>query len=440
MGSVPQLRSVPSSTAEYASDGLMSAVGTAVTQLQEWIEIRDYAGYEPYDILNSPLFSAAWLRRPPVSWAFIQVGKRWGGESLRRLLRVPISKNPKALALMLAGYCDRLRSGETCPDRMNYVKSQLALLRSPEEDFFCWGYDWDFVSLRGTVLPAFRPNVIATVFAGQALLDMVETTGDLEAAEMASSVGRFIVTRLRRPIDTAADLCFSYTPWDQTRIYNGSALAAAFLARLGRANGDREYLELSRRAMHYLIKEQRPDGYWFYGAGRAQRWIDGFHTGYNLEAMIAYRQGTGDGSVDDALGRGYNFYVDHLFDDRGVPKYLHDTLYPIDIHCCSQAILTFAAYASENPAAWQKALEVTEWSLNNMRTPSGHFAYQIHRWWRDETPYMRWAQAWMFRALARLQRGLRNAYAAPTQTSRTNNPSESRESLQLEGRGRKASG
>jgi rhamnogalacturonyl hydrolase YesR len=273
------------------------------------------------------------------------------------------------------------------------------------------------------VLPAFRPNAIATVFAGQALLDTAETTGDQEAADMAASAGRFIVTRLRRSIDTAADLCFSYTPWDQTRIYNSSALVAAFLTRLGRSSGDLEYLELGRRAMHYLVKEQRPDGCWFYGAGRVQRWIDSFHTGYNLEAMLAYRQLTGDNSVDDAVRRGYSFYVDRLFDDRGVPKYFYDALYPIDVHCCSQAILTFTAFAAENPEAWRKALEVTQWTLNNMRAPAGHFIYQIHRWWRDETPYMRWAQAWMFRALARLQRSLTGEYAA-SGIGAESNPSE----------------
>src|SRR5208283_4221542 len=82
-------------------------IDSALQKLQEWVEFRDYSGFEPYDILNSPLLSFPWLRRSHVSIAFVQIGRRWGGSRLRSLLRVPSSKNPKALALLLASYCDR---------------------------------------------------------------------------------------------------------------------------------------------------------------------------------------------------------------------------------------------------------------------------------------------------------------------------------------------
>jgi hypothetical protein len=38
-----------------------------------------------------------------------------------------------------------------------------------------------------------------------------------------------------------------------------------------------------------------------------------------------------------------------------------------------------------------------------MSSPEGYFYYQTHRWWQDRTAYMRWGQAWMFRALTRLE-------------------------------------
>jgi hypothetical protein len=40
--------------------------------------------------------------------------------------------------------------------------------------------------------------------------------------------------------------------------------------------------------------------------------------------------------------------------------------------------------------------------MKNMRSPDGSFFYQRHRLATNRTPYMRWGQAWMFRALARL--------------------------------------
>ena len=385
-------------------DQALRTVNAAVKGVQEWIEKRDYAGHEPYDILNSPLFGARVFRLRPLSWGLIRIGRR-GGMTLRRILRVPASKNPKALGLMLSGYCDLLTEGRDCGPQMSYLKAELKRLRSPREEHFSWGYDWNFVALRGTVLPAFQPNAIATIFCGNALLDMAER-GDSGAGQMAESAGRFIVTRLNRSVDTATDLCFSYTPWDRTRIYNSSALAAAFLARLSVYQQNSGYLEVAKRCMHYICQEQRPDGSWFYGAGRLQRWIDSFHTGYNLEAILAYRHLTGDRSFDDTIERGYKFYVNNFFGRGDAPKYFHDRLYPIDVHCCSQAILTFCSFVGEDAKAVDRALRVADWTLGNMRSPDGSFYYQTHRLWPDRTPYMRWGQAWMFRALARLQKTL----------------------------------
>lgn len=403
MNAVSQIAAIPQSGDAPLASIRQSRIALAVRELQNWIEIRDYAGYEPYDMLNSPFFSALGLRCRPLSWALIQVGKRFAGNKLRNLLRVPPSRNPKALGLILSAYCDHFRTGADCLPQMESLKIRLRSLRSPHEEDFCWGYDWNFVSLRGPVLPAFRPNVIATVFCAQALLDLAQTTGDAKALEMAASAGHFIVTRLDRSVDTAKALCFSYTPWHRTQIYNSSALAAAFLARLGREIENSQYLRLAERAMQYLLAQQQPSGAWFYGAGRMQRWIDGFHTGYNLEALLLYRRITGDTSVDAALRRGLAFYRNHLIDSDGAPKYLHDSRYPIDIHCCSQAILTFAAFAAEDNEAREKAFEVVEWTLDNMRAPEGYFYYQAHRFRRNRTAYMRWGQAWMFRSLTRLK-------------------------------------
>ncbi|MGB8065778.1 MAG: hypothetical protein WCF26_28090 [Candidatus Sulfotelmatobacter sp.] len=403
MNAVSQVVTDPPSTDLRLVTDQQARIARAIHDLQNWIEVRDYAGYEPYDILNSPLLSRVGLRFPALSWALIQVAKKFGGNRLRGWLRVPPSTNPKALGLMLAGYCDQFRSGADCSAQMRDLKSRLRRLRSPSERDFCWGYDWNFVSLRGPVLPAYQPNAIATVFCAQALLDLAQVSGDEGALEMAASAGRFIVTRLIRSVDTATDLCFSYTPLHASKIYNSSALCAAFLLRLGLQINNREYQELAKRALHYLVAEQQPTGSWFYGAGRMQRWIDGFHTGYNLEALLAYRRLSGDASVDAPLRRGFEFYQNQLFDMDGAPKYLHNSRYPIDVHSCSQAILTFATFAPEDTGARDKAVAVAEWTLDHMRAPEGYFYYQIHRWTRNRAAYMRWGQAWMFRALTRLE-------------------------------------
>ncbi len=384
--------------------GIASEITRSIGELVAWLKACNYAGYEPYDILNSPLLSGDWARRQPFATLFIQSAKRFGGLRLRHLLRVPPSRNPKALGLILSAYCDLAACGQSTTSEAQSMKRALQALRSPGESEFCWGYDWDYVSLRGTRLPAFSPNSIATYFCATALLDMAEQFHDVEAREMALSATHLLVTKLNRSVDTTTNLCLSYTPADRTVIYNSSALVGSLLARVAISKRDPEYLGVARRIMHYLADQQRADGAWTYGAGRAQGWIDSFHTGYNLGALLSYQNSTGDCSFEASLRRGYRYYVNTFFTADGAPKYFHNALYPIDVHCCSQAMLTFCDFAALDSDARERALRIASWTLDHMRNPNGTFCYQIHRFWTDRTPYIRWGQAWMLRALARVKR------------------------------------
>jgi len=397
----PAASGAASRSVSLVPDDLAKTVDNSLRTLRHWMEERDYAGYEPFDILSSPLLRGRWARWWPIAIGLIQFGKRYAGSGVRNWLQVPPSKNPKALGLILSAYCDMARYGENTRAAALRIKSDLKRLRSPFEPEYCWGYDWDHVS-RGGRMPAFSSNCIATCFCARALLDSAEVFDDAEARTMAESAGRYLVTRLNRPVDTPEQLCLSYTPTAWMKVFNASVLAGALLARL--APRDPEYAGLARRAMNYLASQQRPDGSWHYGAAVRHHWIDGFHTAYNLEALLHYQRATGDGAFAAAVRRGYQYYTGHFFRGDGAPKYFHNSVYPIDIHSCSQAILSFCDFSTEDPLAREFAFKVTRWTLAHMRNQDGTFAFQMHRFWTNRTPYMRWGQAWMLHALARLNR------------------------------------
>ncbi len=370
--------------------------------LRRWIETRQFAGYEPFDLLNSPYLSGAWARKALPAILFIQAGKRFAGLRLRQALKIPPSRNPKALGLCLSAYCDLAQAGYDVSAEAAWLKNELIRLRSPLEAEYCWGYDWDYVSLRGPRLPAFAPNCIASYFCGTAMMEMHKVFADSEALEIAESVARFLTTRLHRSFESAEEVCFSYTPNDKTLIYNSSALTAVFLARIGSLRENQEYLSLAHKAMVFLQRGQLESGGWYYGRLRRQRWIDGFHTSYNVCALLDYLRITGDRTFNDAMLLGHRYYQTNFFTGEGAPKYFHDRTFPIDIHGCSQAILHFIAFTSIDPQALELAQRTFGWTMNNMAAPDGAFYYQRHRYWTNRTPYMRWGQAWMLRALARL--------------------------------------
>ena len=374
----------------------------ALEKLRAWIESRQFAGYEPYDVLNSPYLRGDWAHKAPLSFVLIQTGKRFGGLRLRQALKIPPSRNPKALGLCLSAYCDLSRSGHDVSAEAAWLKAELIRLRSPAEQEFCWGYDWDYMSIRGTRLPAFSPNCIASYFCGTAMLEMGEAFGDSEALEIAESVARFFVSRLNRSLESENAVCFSYTPNDKTLIYNNSVLAGVFLARLGKLRDKKDYLSLARKTMVFLQTNQLPTGGWYYGCLRRQRWIDGFHTSYNICALLDYQAITGSREFEETMLLGHRYYRSIFFTAEGAPKYFHNRIFPIDIHSCSQAILHFAAFASIDSEARALGWRTFQWTMRNMSAVDGSFFYQRHRTWVDRSPYMRWGQAWMFRALARL--------------------------------------
>jgi hypothetical protein len=377
------------------------SLAPAIRSLRSWMESRQFAGYEPFDLLNSPYLQSRWMRRFPLGVLIIQAGKKFGGVLLRRLLKVPLSRNPKALALSLSAYCDLARSGEDVSATIDWLKGELIRLRSPGEPDWCWGYDWDYLSLRGSRLTAFSPNSIATYFCGMAMLDLFDLRADPDAKEMGASAAHFLASRLRRSHESGDEVCLSYTPNDTTRIYNSSALAGVLLARVGQATGNEEYLSLARKVMTFLERGQLPNGGWYYGKLRRQRWIDSFHTSYNICALLDYQHITGDTRFAGSMLRGHRFYQKAFFTPAGAPRYFHNRTYPIDIHTCAQAMLHFAAFRNS-----EAALQVWDWVRRNMAAPDGHYYYQRHPLWVNRTPYMRWGQAWMLRALAKMQRAI----------------------------------
>jgi len=399
-------------------------LNAALRKLHLWIWEKKLVGYDPYDILNSPNLSSGLLRNPPFSYFFIQLGKRFGGMAMRRFMKVPESINPKAIALYLCSLCEMAKFDLDVQyrEQIEYCLTELKRLRSPGEVEFCWGYDFDFMSIRGNVLGKYAPNSIATVFAGKALQQTAQVFRLEEAEQMAQSAARFLVTRLNRSINDTKHFCFSYTPLDRTVIHNSNALVCSFLAGIVQDQDRQLWLDICQRGLGFLADSQNEIGRWPYGEGRWQEWADNFHTAYNLEALMDYRETSGDGQFDRHLKKGFVYWQQNFFLANGLPKYYDDSIYPVDTHSCAQAILTMChahdlqiidSTAGERvlQSPLMMALKIAQWTFDHMQNRDGSFAFQEHRYWIDRTPYMRWGQTFMLFALSRLLRILNGVTA-----------------------------
>ena len=383
----------------------MNKINHSINILHDYCEKEDYRGWDPFDGLNSELFNKSNLKNYYLPRLFlIQLLKR-SPINFRKILKVPKDYNTKGLSLFLTSYCNlySLSNDKLYLEKINFIAEKLISLRSKSYPESCWGYNFDWQS-RAFFLPKYTPTVVATSFVADSLFAAYEITKNTKYLDHALSSANFIKNRLNIVSDSNG-IIFSYSPLDNTRVYNASILGARSLAQAYYYTDNKDYFDSSTQAVNYVISKQNFDGSWIYGELKIQKWIDSFHTGFILECISDYMKFTNDNKFIDQLDKGMEYYLKNFFEENGAPKYYNNSLYPIDIHSPAQLITTLykTNYFSKNK---NLANKVVVWTIKNMQHKNGYFYYQKNRFFTSKIPYMRWSQAWMFYALSYFKRGI----------------------------------
>jgi hypothetical protein len=376
------------------------------TELLRYCRSHDWAGYDPYDGLNSRVFqSLRFLHFKYPRLALIQLLKR-SPINFRRILMVPQEQNPKGLALFLTSLIKLSKLGLLRDDAsIRYLSERLLSLSNSENGYLGWGYHFDWQT-RKVLVPRGTPNIICTTFAANALLDAHKHNPDSRFLETVLGAVRFLLERLYFKVSDS-ESCFSYYQPNRTFVHNANLLGAALVSRVARETANGSLLAPALEAARFTVNKQHSDGSWDYGEcdHPSQRWIDNFHTGFNLCALRAIGLHAESSEFEPAIRRGFDFFRRHFFEKDGAPRYYHDRLYPIDIHSAAQSIITLVTLKDLDSGNITLANDVLAWTMSNMWNARGYFYFQKHRWWTNRIPYMRWSQAWMLLALAVLIEG-----------------------------------
>lgn len=365
---------------------------------------QEWAGYDPYDALNSELVErSSILQKRIPSLVLTQLLKR-SPINFRGMLRIPKTRNPKGSALFLSSL---IRNPDLAGDRaeamVESLLQQLLAMRSADTPYWCWGYSFPWRG-RNMIVKRFEPNLVCTYFAATAILDLYEQRRTPELLKIGVSAAEFILKELYWTGDGQV-AGFSYPLASlRNQVHNANLLASALLCRVYKTTGNSEFLEPAFKVASYSASKQREDGSWPYGEAKTQAWVDNFHTGYNLCALRTVARILGTDEFNNCISNGLEFYRSHFFRGDGAPRYFHNRNYPIDIHCVAQSILTLVDFSDVDPECLQLAGRVCRWAVDHMWDKRGFFYYRVLRFGRIHTPYMRWSEAWMLRALAELAR------------------------------------
>lgn len=367
-----------------------------------WAAERDYAGWDPYDGLNSPVFGA-FTDDFPGAWAVRLAGMHFVHKApvnVRPLFSVPKERNPKGIALFALAWLhwSDLEGDEDALGRAEDLLGWLWRNRSTSYDRPGWGYNFPWQNGTKFYLPANEPSIVVSVFCGRAFLKHYRLAGDRSSLRRAVLTAEFIHDHVNtRSIDGRS--LYTYTPHDDFVVVNANALAAGFFRSVADAAERDDLADRSRVLVRFVVDEQTPEGAWHYAVPADDSHLshDNFHTGFVLEALWRYRRHEADDAVDAAYRRGLDFYRERLFESDGAPRFESDQEYPHDAHAAAQGIRTLALDGGE--ASIETAAAVVAWTFENLLDPDGYFYRRRGRLLSDRTPYMRWSQAWLCYAL-----------------------------------------
>ena len=372
----------------------------------ESAKTKDYAGYSKYDALNSPFLKTLALGNKWMRLIITQAIMR-NPINFRPLLGVMKSRNPKGIAQFARSYLFLYQ--KTGEDK--YLREAKRMLQwlvenpSINRKNLCWGYNFIW---QNTIFlqDMFEPNVVVTVFVGEALIHAYRVTGNREYLECAVSVGKFILHDVPVLYDNGDERAIAYVLRKVDAIVlNNNVLVGAYLIKLWKETQDDELRVVAGKLLNYTCNKRTDYYAWFYTYPKGKSPIrhDNYHTGGILDGFIEYFEETGDDRYMDVYWNGLGYYMAELFEPDGAPRWMNDSRYPHDIHGSAQGIISFVKAGRHRAEYSEQAEKIADWTLQNLyREKTEDFMYRKGQFFKWNYSLMRWCNAWMARALGEM--------------------------------------
>ena len=230
-------------------------------------------------------------------------------------------------------------------------------------------------------------------------MEAYEITKKRRYLDIALTAAKFVIKDLHRT-EYEGGFLFSYSPLEgNDTVFNASLLGSRLLSYCYYYTKNEEYKRLAELSVKACCAGQKESGAWVYGMLPVQSWVDSFHTGYNLDGLVAYQELTGDTKYNQYMEQGFRYYIENFFKGDGTPMYYDNKTYPIDIHCPGQLLVTLSRLGRYSEYH-ELAEKVLQWTIRNMQDKEGYFYYQLKKGISSKISYMRWSNAFMFNAMS----------------------------------------
>ncbi|MDD3050185.1 MAG: glycosyltransferase [Candidatus Cloacimonetes bacterium] len=386
-------------------DGILS---NSIKKLLNWFERNGWKGYDPYDVEDYIIQqNKNEIKLSKEEEKRIRLMNDSEPMKLRLDLGITPKINAKAMGLLLSAYLDiySVSHEEKLLCEAERISDWLLDNNSPKFRNLCWGYPFDWQSL--IFIPKGTPSVVVSTVVGDGFWKYYKVTGKKEFLEVCKSVCQFIICDLNKDFLDEKTLCFSYTPLDDFHVHNANLFAAEFLIRVGYETDNALYIDLGLKAVNYAISEQNQDGSIFYWGLKQicqnHGHLDSYHSGFEIRMLYSIYKLTQVPEIKTSYERYLKFYIKTYIREDGLVYQFNPKRNPnkVNIHGVAEAILMLSELSDEYPELISIIEKITRWTVDEFQVTEGWFGYMIINDKKIMIPYLRWAQAWMLRALGR---------------------------------------
>jgi hypothetical protein len=339
--------------------------------------------------------------------------------SARRLFwkreRFPISDAHFAMGF---AFLSRYLNDDGYYHRALHFLQVLEETRCPGHDRYCWGYPFNWGTLRGTIW-AGTPLITTVPYVYEAFREVHKIDNDPRWLEIMHSTAKHGLLDYQdfRTSERASSCSYTPNPEQSVGVINANAYRAFLLTQAAMDFSDDRYRKTADRNLQFVLDSQNPDGSWYYSNDDGKRqFIDHFHTCFVMKALSKIEALTGDADVTRAIERGINYYVRNLFDEQGVPKPFAKPpriiVYRRELYDYAECINLGMLLRGRFEELDRLVDGVVNQILTVWQRPDGSFrSRQLLLGW-DNVPMHRWAQAQLFRSLCLLL--LRSGQQSPS--------------------------
>jgi len=388
----------------------LEKVQTTILRFTEWLDKYGEVSYDFQSFFSSDLGRAAkalYYKKPLLGTVAVSpmVFCEAFIPSARRLFwkpqRFPIADAHYAMGF---GLLALVFEQEQYYKRAVHFLDVLTETRCPGYDNYCWGYPFNWETLRGTIRE-FTPLITTVPYVYEAYKQVYEVDHNQKWREIMRSIAQHALVDYKdlETSPTASTCSYTPSPTDSMRVVNANAYRAFLLTSAAVDFSENKYRVVAERNLNFVLQSQNADGSWYYATDGTRNFVDHFHTCFVMKALAKIEALTGHPGCTRALQQGVDYYVKNLSDEQGLPKPFSRrprlTVYKRELYDYAECINLSILLRGRFPKLDENLSIVLNEIMTKWQKPDGSFRSRQLLFGWDNTPMHRWAASQLFRSL-----------------------------------------